>query len=134
LACAVSEQEAQEGASGEEPDPLLYERPQAPAPEEPSRLDTAIETTGKVAVGCLSCVTLVAAAVGTLLGLGAGGLYHAFLAPEGNVWLHLALGALVGFLAGARTVLPVEELLFDWVEERILGGHEGPRKRGRGRG
>lgn len=112
-----------------EGDPLLYQRPAAPAPEEPSRLEAAVDTTGKVAVGCLSCVTLIAAGVGTLLGLGGGALFHAFLAPEGNLWLQLAGGALIGFLAGARTVLPIEELFFDWVEERVLGGHEGPRRK-----
>lgn len=128
----MSEEPEREGAEpGEEAaDPLLYERP--PAPEGPSRLDTAIETTGKVALGCLSCVTLVAAGVGALLGLGAGGLYHAFLAPEGKLWLQLLLGATIGLFAGARTVVPVEELLFEWFAERVLGDHEGPRRRGRG--
>ncbi len=113
-------------------DPLLYARPETAGPVEPSRLEAALETTGKVAVGCLSCVTLIAAAVGTLLGLGGGALYHALWGQEGNLWLQLGGGALVGFLAGARTVVPIEELLFDWFEEKVLGGREGPRgKRGR---
>jgi len=38
---------------------------------------------------------------------------------------------LLGFFVGARTVLPIEELLFDWFEERVLGGHEGSRQKKR---
>jgi len=125
------EREPEGEGEGREVDPLLYERPQAQAPSEPSRLEAAVETTGKVAVGCLSCVTLIAAAIGTLLGLGGGALYHALLAPEGNLWLQLAAGSLLGFFVGARTVLPIEELLFDWFEERVLGGHEGSRQKKR---
>lgn len=124
--------EAPSEVGAEGPEPEVYERP--PPPAKPSRLDAAVETTGKVAVGCLSCVALIAAAIGGLVGLGGGALYHAFLSPEGNLYLQLAGGALVGVLAGARTVVPIEELLFEFVDEKVLGGGGKARRRRDGQG
>lgn len=81
--------------------------------------DAPLTKAEKVGVGLFGCATIGIGLVGAVLGMGLGGLYHAFLAAEGGLLWHLALGGLLGFGLGVRTVLPLEELLVDFLFEGL---------------
>lgn len=78
---------------------------EAGAPGRTSRVE-------KAAVGCMSCAVIVAAGLGLVAGSALGALYHAHAGGDGLLH-HVALGAAVGMFAGARLVVPVEELVVD---------------------
>ena len=75
----------------------------------------------KAALGCFSCLALVAGLIGLALGGGLGFGYALFFAEEGaRLWPVLG-GAGLGALAGVRVVVPIEELFIDWTTEKLFG-------------